>query len=56
MAIGYALTKLKSGDTLVVAGKGAEDYQEIMGVKSRFSDREEIKDCIAKIKFSGELF
>ena len=56
MAIGYALTKLKSGDTLVVAGKGAEEYQEIMGVKSRFSDREEIKDCIAKIKFSGELF
>lgn len=56
MAIGYALTKLKSGDTLVVAGKGAEEYQEIMGIKSRFSDKEEIKDNIAKIKFGGELF
>ncbi len=55
MAIGYALTKLEYGDTLLVAGKGAEDYQEIMGVKSRFSDKEEIKECIAKIKFGGEL-
>lgn len=56
MAIGYALTKLRSGDTLVVAGKGAEDYQEIMGVKNKFSDKEEIRDSIAKIKFGGELF
>ncbi len=56
MAIGYALTKLKSGDTLIVAGKGAEEYQEIMGIKNRFSDREEIRDSIAKIKFGGELF
>ncbi len=56
MAIGYALTKLKAGDCLVVAGKGAEEYQEIMGIKNRFSDRDEIKDAIAKIKFGGELF
>ncbi len=55
MAIGYALSRLKSGDVLVVAGKGAEEYQEIMGIKFKFSDKEVIKDCIAKIKFSGEL-
>lgn len=55
MAIGYALTKLKSGDTLVVAGKGAEEYQEVMGVKTKFSDKEIIKDTIAKLDFSGEL-
>ena len=56
MAIGYALTKVGVGDTLVVAGKGAEEYQEIMGIRNKFSDREEIKEAIAKIKFGGELF
>ncbi|MBQ3235722.1 MAG: UDP-N-acetylmuramoyl-L-alanyl-D-glutamate--2,6-diaminopimelate ligase [Clostridia bacterium] len=55
MAIGYAVSKLEKGDVLVVSGKGAEEYQEIMGVKLKFSDRETIKDVIAKIKFSGEL-
>ncbi len=55
MAIGYALSRLSSGDVLVVAGKGAEEYQEVMGIKFKFSDREVIKDTIAKIKFSGEL-
>ncbi|MBR2322005.1 MAG: UDP-N-acetylmuramoyl-L-alanyl-D-glutamate--2,6-diaminopimelate ligase [Clostridia bacterium] len=56
MAIGYAVEKLLPGDTLVVAGKGAEEYQEIMGIKNKFSDKDEIKDAICKIKFSGELF
>lgn len=55
MAIGYALTKLKDGDTMVVAGKGAEEYQEIMGVKLKFIDKEIIKETIAKLDFSGDL-
>ncbi len=55
MAIGYALTKLSEGDTLVVAGKGAEDYQETMGVKMKFNDKEVIKNCISKLDFSGDL-
>ncbi|MBE5744460.1 MAG: UDP-N-acetylmuramoyl-L-alanyl-D-glutamate--2,6-diaminopimelate ligase [Clostridiales bacterium] len=55
MAIGYALTKLSSGDTMVVAGKGAEEYQEIMGVKLKFIDKEVIKETIAKLDFSGDL-
>lgn len=54
-AIGYALSKAKSGDVIVVAGKGAEEYQDVMGVKTRFLDVEEIKDTIAKIKFGGDL-
>lgn len=55
MAIAYAISKLKEGDVLVVSGKGAEEYQEIMGVKFKFSDRETIKEVIAKIKFSGDI-
>ena len=55
MAIGYAVYKLQEGDTLLIAGKGAEEYQEVMGVKTRFCDKEEVKDCIAKLKFGGEL-
>lgn len=38
-AIKYALGLLKSGDCLLVAGKGAEEYQEIMGIKHYFSDK-----------------
>lgn len=55
MAIGYALTQLLSGDSLIIAGKGAEDYQDVMGVKVKFSDKEEVKELIAKIGFSGEI-
>lgn len=55
IATGYAIEFLKEGDVLVVAGKGAENYQEIMGVKTKYSDKECIKDIIAKISLSGEL-
>lgn len=33
----------KSGDIILLAGKGHEDYQEIKGVKSHFNDMEELK-------------
>ena len=41
-AISYALSRMKEGDILVVAGKGAEEYQETNGVKIKFSDRETV--------------
>ncbi len=56
MATGYAIEMLKKGDVLVVCGKGAENYQDVMGVKTYYDDREVIREIIAKIKFSGELF
>ncbi len=56
MATGYAIEMLKKGDVLVVCGKGAENYQEVMGVKTHYEDKEAIREIIAKIKFSGELF
>jgi UDP-N-acetylmuramoyl-L-alanyl-D-glutamate--2,6-diaminopimelate ligase len=37
-AIFKAITQLQTGDWLVIAGKGHEDYQEIKGVKHPFSD------------------
>ena len=37
-AINYALKKYKDKTTIVIAGKGAEEYQEINGVKYPFSD------------------
>jgi UDP-N-acetylmuramoyl-L-alanyl-D-glutamate--2,6-diaminopimelate ligase len=34
------------GDVVLVAGKGHETYQEIMGVKYHFDDREELKNAL----------
>ena len=45
-AIREALAQLKKGDSLLVAGKGHENYQEIKGVKHPFSDMEQIEDFI----------
>ena len=55
IATGYAIEMLKKGDTLLLAGKGAEEYQETMGIKSRYSDKDTVKDIISKIELSGEL-
>ena len=41
-AIRYALEKVKNGDLLLIAGKGAEKYQERLGEKIYFSDKEEV--------------
>ncbi|MDD4797339.1 MAG: UDP-N-acetylmuramoyl-L-alanyl-D-glutamate--2,6-diaminopimelate ligase [Eubacteriales bacterium] len=41
-AIKYALHKAQSGDIVLVAGKGHETYQDVMGVKKHFDDREKI--------------
>ncbi|MBP3420266.1 MAG: UDP-N-acetylmuramoyl-L-alanyl-D-glutamate--2,6-diaminopimelate ligase [Marinifilaceae bacterium] len=41
-AIKSAIAMASSGDVVLVAGKGHEDYQEIKGVKYHFSDKEVI--------------
>ncbi len=46
LAIEYALNLVSQGDILLVAGKGGESYQEIMGVKHSFSDNQVIKKLI----------
>ena len=47
-AIKYAVRSLSAGDVLLVAGKGAEEYQEIQGVKKEFSDKAVVKAVIAE--------
>lgn len=43
-AIKTACLLAKSGDIILVAGKGHEDYQEIKGVKYHFDDKEVINE------------
>ncbi|MDR0829168.1 MAG: hypothetical protein LBN95_03540, partial [Prevotellaceae bacterium] len=45
-AIRTACKLAKSGDVILIAGKGHEDYQIIKGVKHHFDDREEIKAAL----------
>lgn len=42
-AIREAVKIAKSGDIILCAGKGHEDYQEIKGVKKHFDDKEELE-------------
>ena len=42
-AIKYAISQLKEGDILMIAGKGNEDYQIIGTTKIHFDDREEVR-------------
>ncbi|HOV70169.1 MAG TPA: cyanophycin synthetase, partial [Clostridia bacterium] len=46
-AIKYAILNAKKGDIIVIAGKGAEDYQEIKGVKYPFSDSDKVREILA---------
>ena len=43
-AIHTALKMARNKDSVVVAGKGHEDYQEIKGIKYPFDDREVLKE------------
>jgi len=45
-AIQIALQEAKKGDTILVAGKGHEDYQEIKGIKYPFDDRQVIREFV----------
>ncbi len=46
----YALGLLKKGDVLLVAGKGGETSQEIMGIKYNYNDKAVIRSLIGKLK------
>ncbi len=46
IATEYAMRLLEKGDILLVAGKGGEDYQEIMGIKHSYNDNTVIKNII----------
>ena len=44
----YAIGKLQKGDVLLLAGKGGECDQEIMGIKYSYNDKTVIKSVIGK--------
>lgn len=45
-AIRTASSLAQSGDILLIAGKGHEDYQEINGVRNHFNDLEELTEAL----------
>jgi UDP-N-acetylmuramoyl-L-alanyl-D-glutamate--2,6-diaminopimelate ligase len=45
-AIKKAVSMAKKGDTLLIAGKGHEDYQEIKGTRVHFDDREVLREAL----------
>ncbi|HLA50034.1 MAG TPA: UDP-N-acetylmuramoyl-L-alanyl-D-glutamate--2,6-diaminopimelate ligase [Thermodesulfovibrionia bacterium] len=50
-AIEKAISIAKTGDTLLIAGKGHENYQEIKGIRYPFSDKEVFKKIIQNAKW-----
>jgi len=47
-AVKTAVMLAEKGDVILVAGKGHETYQEIMGTRHHFDDREELRNALAK--------
>ncbi|QIL88396.1 UDP-N-acetylmuramoyl-L-alanyl-D-glutamate--2,6-diaminopimelate ligase [Microbulbifer sp. SH-1] len=53
-AIRYAISQATAGDTVLIAGKGHEDYQLIAGEKLHFCDREQAAAALAQ-RAAGEV-
>ncbi len=49
-AIKTACKLAQSGDIILIAGKGHENYQEINGERHHFDDLEEVKQCFNQLK------
>jgi len=49
-AIAWAIDNAGSGDVILLAGKGHEDYQEIGRVKRHMDEREIVADCLRNRK------
>ncbi|HUF79987.1 MAG TPA: UDP-N-acetylmuramoyl-L-alanyl-D-glutamate--2,6-diaminopimelate ligase [Burkholderiales bacterium] len=48
-AIVRAVSEARRGDVVLVAGKGHEEYQEIRGIRHRFSDAAVAKEALAQL-------
>lgn len=51
-AITYLLKHAEAGDVVLLAGKGAENYQEINGVRHPFNDRQTAAEILAEMGFN----
>jgi UDP-N-acetylmuramoyl-L-alanyl-D-glutamate--2,6-diaminopimelate ligase len=49
-AIGAAIIEARSGDMVLIAGKGHEDYQIIGTKKIHFDDREVAREAIQRLR------
>jgi len=49
-AIRYALQMAREGDIIILAGKGHETYQEIMGVKRPFDEKVVVKELLEEMR------
>ncbi len=47
-AIEYAVDGLRTGDVLLIAGKGGEDTQEFLGIKYPFNDQDVLRKILAR--------
>jgi len=54
VAIEKILARAKPGDAVLLAGKGAETYQEIAGVRTPFSDRDTAAAALTKMGYTGQ--
>jgi UDP-N-acetylmuramoyl-L-alanyl-D-glutamate--2,6-diaminopimelate ligase len=48
-AIEYALKMAKQDDIVLVAGKGSENYQEVLGIKKPYNDKDTIIEIIRSL-------
>ena len=48
-AIKYALDVACKGDIILIAGKGSESYQEILGIKIPYNDKDTVKENLRSI-------
>lgn len=53
LAISRAIDQAAPADVVLLAGKGHEEYQEVLGVKQRFSDREHAQSSLARRSATG---
>lgn len=49
-AIKTACKLSETGDIILIAGKGHENYQEINGIRAHFDDLEEVTNCFNQLK------
>ena len=47
-AIKYAIDIAKIGDVVLVAGKGCEKYQEVLGIKHIYNDKDTVEEIIRR--------
>ena len=46
--IEYAIDLAKAGDVILIAGKGSERYQETLGIKRLYNDRDTVEELIRR--------